>query len=387
MLQLGIIEPSRSPWASPIVMVPKPDNTLRFCNYFRNLNEVSAFDGYPMPRVDELLDRLGKARYISTLDLTKGYWQVPLSQSSREKTAFCTPNGHWHYRVLPFGLHGAPATFQRMMDILLRPHQAYAAAYLDDVIIHSECWETHLERLRRVLTELRRAGLTANPKKCHLGLTEAKYLGYKIGRGLIMPQERKVEAVKKFPRPINKTQVRAFLGLAGYYRCFIPNFSSIACPLSDLTRKGQPEKIVWTPEAEAAFQALKNALTSSPVLHAPDFGCPFTLYTDASGTGLGAVLSQLRDGEEHPVVYISRKLSPAETRYAALEKEALAIKWAVLELNITSGAAVSPSSQTMRHSNGCQGKGHERPGDSVVPCTPGLPLSGTTSGRGRPREC
>ncbi len=119
-----------------------------------------------MPRVDELLDRLGKARYISTLDLTKGYWQVPLSQSSREKTAFSTPNGHWHYRVLPFGLHGAPATFQRMMDIFcLRPHQAYAAAYLDDVIIHSECWETHLERLRRVLTELRRAGLTANPQE------------------------------------------------------------------------------------------------------------------------------------------------------------------------------------------------------------------------------
>ncbi len=241
MLQLGIIEPSRSPWASPIVMVPKLDNTLRFCNDFRKLYEVSAFNGYPMPWVDELLDRLGKARYISTLDLTKGYWQVPLSQSSREKTAFSTPNGHWQYRTLPFGLHGAPATFQRLMDILLRPHQAY----LDDVIIHSESRENHLERLRRVLTELRQAGLTANPKKCHLGLTKAKYLGYKIGRVLIMPQKRKVEAVKKFPRPTNKTQVRAFLGLASYYRCFIPKFSSIAWPLSD------PSHCIPTPPAPA----------------------------------------------------------------------------------------------------------------------------------------
>ncbi len=166
MLKLGVVEPSRSPWSSPIVMVPKPDGTLRFCNDFHRLNEVSEFDGYPMPRVDELLDRLGRARYISTLDLTKGYWQVPLSETAKPKTAFSTSSGHWQYRTLPFGLHGAPATFQRLMDILLRPHQVYAAAYLDDVVIHSETWEDHLDRLRRVLTELRRAGLTANPRKC-----------------------------------------------------------------------------------------------------------------------------------------------------------------------------------------------------------------------------
>ncbi|XP_057195726.1 uncharacterized protein LOC130557734 [Triplophysa rosa] len=332
MLQLGVIEVSRSPWSSPIVMVPKQDGTLRFCNDYRKLNEVSSFDGYPMPRVDELLDRLGRARYISTLDLTKGYWQVPLAADAKEKTAFSTPNGHWQYRVLPFGLHGAPATIQRMMNIILRPHQQYAAAYIDDVVIHAESWEAHLERLRRVFDELRRAGLTANPKKCHLGLSEAKFLGYQIGRGLIRPQEKKVEAVRSAARPTTKTQVRAFLGLAGYYRCFIPHFSSIASPLTDLTKKGQPETLVWTAKAEAAFRDLKRALTSSPVLYAPDFGCQFILQTDASDTGLGAVLSQVLEGEEHPVTYISRKLSPAETRYAAVEKEALAVKWAVLEL-------------------------------------------------------
>ncbi len=195
MLKLGVIEPSRSPWASPIVMVPKPDGTLRFCNDFRRLNQVSEFDGYPMPRVDELLDRLGRARFISTLDLTKGYWQVPLTDEAKPKTAFSTPSGHWQYRVLPFGLHGAPATFQRLMDILLRPHQGYAAAYIDDVVIHSETWEDHLERLRRVLLELHRAGLTANPKKCHLALPEAKYLGFQVGRGLVRPQEKKVAAI------------------------------------------------------------------------------------------------------------------------------------------------------------------------------------------------
>ncbi len=162
MLKLGVIKQSNSPWSSPIFIVPKSDGTLRFCNDFRRLNEVLEFDGYPMPQVNELLDCLGRARYISTLDLKKGYWQVPLSETAKPKTAFSTPNGHWQYQTLPFGLPGAPATFQRMMDILLRPHQSYAAAYLDDVVIHSEHWEDHLDRLRMVLMELQRAGLTTN---------------------------------------------------------------------------------------------------------------------------------------------------------------------------------------------------------------------------------
>ncbi len=221
MLRLGVIEPSRSPWSSPIVMVPKPDGTL-FCNDFRRLNEVSEFDGYLMPRVDELLDRLWRAWFISTLDLTKGYWQVPLTEQAKPKTAFSTPNGHWQYRVLPFGLHGAPATFQRMMDILLRPHQSYAAAYLDDVFVHSESWEDHLERLRRVLVELRRAGLTANPRKFHLALSEAKYLGYQVGRGLIKPQEKKVAAILSAPRPTSKNPGTGLFGVGGLLSLLYP---------------------------------------------------------------------------------------------------------------------------------------------------------------------
>uniref|UniRef100_A0A9J7YNR7 Reverse transcriptase RNase H-like domain-containing protein n=1 Tax=Cyprinus carpio carpio TaxID=630221 RepID=A0A9J7YNR7_CYPCA len=180
----------------------------------------------------------------------------------------------------------------------------------------------------RVLVELRRAGLTANPRKCHLALFEAKYLGFQVSRGLIKPQEKKVAAILSAPRPTSKTQVRAFLGLAGYYHCFIPNFSSLAAPLTDLIRKGQPEKTPRGPTEDEAFRRVKATLTSEPVLRAPDFNVPFLLQMD----GLGAVLSQVQDGEDHPVIYISRMLSPAEQRYATVKREALSIKWAVLEL-------------------------------------------------------
>ncbi|KAL0153383.1 hypothetical protein M9458_051302 [Cirrhinus mrigala] len=302
MFKLGVIEPSRSPWLSPIVMVPKPDGTLHFCNDFRRLNEISEFDGYPIPQVDELLDRLGRARFITTLDLTKGYWQVPLAEEAKPKTAFTTPSGHWQYRTLPFGLHGAPATFQRLMDIILRPHQAYATAYIDDVVIHSEHWDEHLSHLRRVLTELRWAGLTANPRKCHLALSEAKYLGYQVGRGLIKPQPKKVEAVQAAPRPSTKTQVQAFLGLAGL-------------PSDRPDQEGAAREDRMEPGSRSGIPTGERSpnLRTRPV-------------------SPGLQLSQVKDGEEHPVIYISRKLTKAERNYAAVEKEALAVKWAALEL-------------------------------------------------------
>ena len=332
MLQAGVIVESNSGWCSPIVLVPKPDGTLRFCSDFRRLNEISKFDAYPMPRVDELIDRLGKARFITTLDLTKGYWQVPLAPEDREKTAFATPEGLFHYTVLPFGLHGAPATFQRLMDQLLRPHRAYAAAYLDDIVVHSEEWGTHLQQIKAVLRTLRGAGLTANPKKCHLGLQDADYLGYTIGRGCVRPQAAKVEAIRRWPRPQTKKQVRTFIGLTSYYRRFVPHFSSTAAPLTDLTKGRLPEKVLWTEEAEEAFRLLKEKLCSEPVLATPDFKKPLLVQTDASESGVGAVLSQLQEGEEHPIIYLSRKLLPREKNYSTIEKECLAIKWALEEL-------------------------------------------------------
>ncbi len=271
MLEMGVIEESHSDWASPIVLVPKTDGSVRFCVDYRKVNAVSKFDAYPMPRVDELLDRLGTARFYSTLDLTKGYWQIPLSPLSKEKTAFTTPFGLHQFVTLPFGLFGAPATFQRLMDRILRPHAAYAAAYLDDIIIYSQDWQRHMAHLRAVLRALRRAGLTANPKKCAVGRVEVRYLGFHLGHGQVRPQINKTAAIATCPRPKTKKEVRQFLGLAGYYRRFIPNYSDLTSPLTDLTKKEFPDPVQWTELCQQAFTQVKTALCGGPLLHSPNF--------------------------------------------------------------------------------------------------------------------
>ncbi len=332
MLEMGVIEESHSDWASPIVLVPKTDGSVRFCVDYRKVNAVSKFDAYPMPRVDELLDRLGTARFYSTLDLTKGYWQIPLSPLSKEKSAFTTPFGLHQFITLPFGLFGAPATFQRLMDKILRPHTAYAAAYLDDIIIYSQDWQRHMVHLREVLRALRGAGLTANPKKCAIGRVEVRYLGFHLGHRQVRPQIDKTAAIAACPRPKTKKEVRQFLGLAGYYRRFIPDYSELTSPLTDLTKKEVPDTVPWTEQCQQAFTQVKAALCGGPLLHSPDFSLPFLLQTDASDRGLGAVLTQEIKGEERPVLYISRKLSKRETMYSTIEKECLAIRWAVLTL-------------------------------------------------------
>ncbi len=257
MLKLEVIEPSSSEWNNPIVLVPKKDGTLRFCLDFRKLNAVSKFDPYPMPRVDDLIEKLGSAKFLTTLDLCKGYWQIPLSPESKELTAFKTPFGHYHFRVLPFGLHGAPATFQRMIDQILQGTEKFAAAYLDDIIIYSKTWEEHLQHLTEVLERIKSAGLTIRPDKCAMSKTETTYLGYKLGHGVIRPQVGKIEAIKHAERPTSKKQVRSFLGLVGWYRRFIPHFSARAVALTNLTKKDKPNKIDWTAECEGASRIWK----------------------------------------------------------------------------------------------------------------------------------
>ncbi|XP_069074081.1 astrocytic phosphoprotein PEA-15 isoform X1 [Pleurodeles waltl] len=334
MLALEVIEPSVSPWCSPVVLVPKPDGSVRFCIDFCKLNDISLFDTYPIPRVDDVLEKLGKAKYLSTLDLTKGYWQIPLSSEDKEKTAFSTPSGLYHFTVFPFGLHGAPATFQRLMDRLLKPFHDFAAAYLDDIVIYSDTWEDHLHHLDEVFRALTNAGLAANPKKFTLGNTQISYLGYLIGNGTLKPQQSKIEAISRVPTPKTKKDLRSFLGLVGYYRRFIPQYSTIAAPLTDLLQKQHPSTLVPLSVSQlSSFETLKQSLTTEPVLRCPDFSAPFHLYTDASNVGLGAVLAQPDgEGQDHPVVFISRKLLPRECHYPAIEKECLAIKWAVESL-------------------------------------------------------
>ncbi|XP_042611929.1 uncharacterized protein LOC122144820 [Cyprinus carpio] len=329
MLDLGIIEPSRSEWCSPVVLVPKKDGTLRFCVDFSKLNAVSAFDPYPMPRVDELIERLGKAKYLTTLDLCKGYWQVPLTESAKELTAFRVPSGLSHFRFMPFGLHGAAATFQRLVDQVLRGMDSFAAAYIDDIVIFSATWEEHFGHLAEVFDRVKRAGLVVNAKKCQIAKPEVTYLGYVLGGGSIRPQVDKVQAILSCVPPTTKKSVRSFLGLSGWYRRFVPNFASRAAVLTDLTRKSSPIRVKWTPECEQAFQDLKFCLCKSPVLQSPDFDLPFIVQTDASEIGLGAVLLQGEGPDRHPVQYISRKLFPREANYSTIEKEALAIKWAL----------------------------------------------------------
>ena len=255
---------------------------------------------------------------------------MPVAEKAREKTAFVTPFGLYQFRMMPFGLQGAPATFQRMIDQLLRGLEGYATAYLDGLVIYSDSWEEHLLHIKNVFDRLREAGLTAKPKKCQFAMKQCIYLGHVVGNGAIRPEQSKIEAVMSFPVPQTKKEVRAFLRVTGYYHKFIPNFATIAAPLSDLIQKNCPNRVEWTPLCAKAFEELKKQLCSDPVLKSPDFSKDFILQTDASNRGVGAVLSQIDDdGEEHPVAYFSRKLVEREEKYSTIEKECLAIKLAI----------------------------------------------------------
>lgn len=328
MLDKDIIRPSSSPWASPVVLVPKKTGGYRFCVDYRKLNAVTKKDNYPLPRIDDILDTLNNSVYFTTLDQAWGYWQIPLSETDREKTAFITYNGLYEFNVLPFGLCNAPATFQRLMNLLLAGLQWNTClVYLDDILIFSKTFEDHIQRLELILHKLESAGLKLRLEKCKFMQTETSYLGYIISSAGIQPDPAKIKSVKEFPIPKSAEKVKSFLGLAGYYRRFIKNFSSIAEPLLILLRKNA--KFVWTQECQSAFEKLKTFITEAPILIYPDFTKPFLVLTDASGKGLGAILAQVIDEKEHPIAYISRSLKPAEQNYPVFEQEALAVVWAV----------------------------------------------------------
>ena len=249
-----------------------------------------------------------------------------MGKASRHKTAFVTPSGQFQFTVMPFGFSGAPSTFQQMIDLLTKDTCDFAAAYLDDLIIYSDTWENHLQHLTIILQQLCKANLTVKPQKCQLGMAECVYLGHVVGRGVVRSGLSKEEAMQAFTQPTTKKQVRAFLWITGYYRKFIPNYSTLAAPLTDLT-KNRPTKVTWTSHCDSAFHALKTSLCTSPVLNSPNFSKPFILQTDASDRGVGAALSQYsKDNQLHPVAYFSRKLLPREERYSTVEKECLEVK-------------------------------------------------------------
>ena len=247
MLDRGVIQPSRSPWGSPIVLVAKKDSSTCFCVDYRRLNAVTKMDVYPLPRIDDSLDLLAGSKYFSTLDLASGYWQVGMDRKSQKKTAFVTHSGLYEFQVMPFGLCNAPATFQRLMEaVLVGLAHNVCVVYLDNILVMGATFEEHLDNLSSVLTRLREAGLRLKPAKCHL----VEFLGHVVSATGVAADPAKVEAVKNYPTPTDLKKLRSFLGLASYYRRFIPHFSVVAGPLHALTHKDVPFE--WTAACQSA---------------------------------------------------------------------------------------------------------------------------------------
>lgn len=328
LLKHGVVEESCSPWSAPVVLVKKKDGTHRFCVDFRRLNSVTIKDSHPLPRVDDTLDRLAGANIFSTIDLTAGYWQIPLNPADKEKTAFSTGAGLYQFRMMPMGLSNAPPSFQRLMELVLRGlHWSVCLIYLDDIILYSQDFPQHLQHLKEVFQRFRSAGLKLKPSKCHLACSSVTFLGHRVSSNGVEPDPANTEKVANWPVPQSATQVRAFLGLCSYYRRFIQDFAHIADPLHRLTHKGVP--FIWSGEAEEAFSILKQALTSPPVMAFPDLSAPFLLYTDASLHAIGSVLSQGVNGQEHVIAYASHLLSASERKWSTFDRELWAIVWGV----------------------------------------------------------
>ena len=328
MLDQGVIRESTSPWSFPVCMIPKAGtNTWRFCIDFRKLNDVVPRQNWPLPHIDDALDSLGSSNpeYFSTLDLASGYWQIGLEESSKSKTAFITQDGLFEFNVMPFGLHNAPATFQRAIQEIMRGlNWKFVFCYLDDVIIFSRSFEEHVDHLRQVFDRLRQAGLKLQPKKCTFGQTEVKYLGHIVSKDGVATDPDKIKLVKDYPIPTKVSEIKSFMGFVGYYRRYIKDFCKIADPLTNLTRKKVP--FVWDEKCNRAFETLKEKLMEPPILAYPRFdGTEFILQTDASYTGLGYILAQVQDGKEKVISYGGRSLKNPERNYSTTELEALAV--------------------------------------------------------------
>lgn len=324
MLEKGVITESDSPWAAPIVLVSKKDGSLRFCVDYRRLNDITKKDSYPLPNIEDTFDALAGANYFCALDLASGYWQVPLDAESREKTAFTTKFGLYQFNVMPFGLCNAPATFERLMERILRGHLGQRClVYIDDVVVYGSSFSETLHNLDIILESIGGAGLQLKPQKCELFKSEILYLGFRIsGRG-ISPDPKKVDSVKNWPVPCNVSDVRTFLGFANYHRRFIKDFAAIANPLTGLTKKNVV--YTWGEDQQRAFDALKEALITAPVLNHPQRNAPFILDTDASAYALGGVLSQVVDGQERVIGYASQTLSKSQRNYCTTHRELLAV--------------------------------------------------------------
>ncbi|UYV75361.1 hypothetical protein LAZ67_12003633 [Cordylochernes scorpioides] len=321
----GLIRENQSPWAFPVVLVSKKDGSQRMCIDYRKLNAITIDDKQPLPYIQDMFDRLHNAKYFTTLDIAWGYWHVEMHPDSVEKTAFITNDGHYEFLVMPFGLKNAPSTFQRIIQHIIGNLLWNGVCnYQDDILIYSSTFKDHIELMKKIFDKLKENNIKLKLKKCSFAKQEIRYLGHIIGHNKIKPDPEKTKAINEFPQPKTVKQVRQFLGLAGYYRKFIPKFSQIADPLTSLTRKNKLFK--WTTEVNKSFQELKSHLSTDPVLSTYDPSLPCKLYTDASKLGIGAILAQIgNDNQEHVISYYSGKLLPHQQNYSAFELECFAV--------------------------------------------------------------
>ena len=345
MLKNDIIEESQSNWSSPCILVPKRDGGFRFCTDFRKVNDKTKSDSFPIPRIADCIDQIGNAKFVSTFDMLKGYWQVPLTQRAREISAFVTPSGLYQYKVMPFGMKNAPATFQRMVNKLVRDIDG-CEGYIDDVVIYSDNWSDHIRQIKRFFQIMREAKLTINLMKSEFGKATVKYLGHIVGQGQVRPLDAKIQTIVKYPIPTSQKELARFLGMAGYYRNFCLNFSDIAAPLTNLLSK--KVKFVWTDDCQLAFDKVKLLLQKSPVLKSPDYEKPFKLIIDSSDVGTGSGLVQeASDGLDHPVSYFSKKFLKYQKNYSVVEKETLGLVLALEHFDVYLGSTPFKSRYTL----------------------------------------
>lgn len=329
MLEQNIIEPSDSPWSSPIWVVPKKLDASNIRKWrvvidYRKLNDVTIGDTYPIPQITEILDQLGNSKYFSTLDLASGFHQIELKEEDKPKTAFTVPEGHFQFARMPFGLKNAPSTFQRLMNSALSGLQGTRCfVYLDDVVCYGHDLNSSVSNLTTIFQRLRDFNLKLQPDKCEFLRREVCYLGHVITEQGVKPNPEKIKAVTEFPVPKTPKDIKSFLGLVSYYRRFIPDFSKTAKALTNLLKKDIPFK--WENQQQLAFDTLKQKLTTAPLLIYPDFSQQFILTCDASNYAIGAVLSQGPVGKDQPVAFASRTLNKSECNYSTTEKELLAI--------------------------------------------------------------
>lgn len=324
MLRKGIIRPSSSPFASPVLLVHKKDGSWHFCVDYRQLNSITVKNKHPMPIVEELLDELAGAAWFTKLDLLAGYHQIRISEGDEFKTAFRTHHGLYEFLVVPFGLTGAPGTFKGVMNKAVRPvFRKGVVVFMDDILVFNTTLEGHISQLRAVLQLLRDNNMVLKRSKCEFARNKVEYLGHVISAEGVSTDPTKVEAVQNWPVPTTVRALWVFLGLTGYYRRFIQHYGVISRPLMELLKKGVIFQ--WTLVTDKAFQLLKTAMIQAPVLAVPNFNETFVLETDACKDGVGAVLMQ----QGHPVAYLSKALSHKNRALSTYEKECLAILMAV----------------------------------------------------------